>query len=155
MSSLFTPMVSRNSSRRDVVGDVGLEGRVAAHVLGDEVVVDVDHALVRGGVDAHEDALAGPAARHAHGALVPDPADVVADGPIGEEVVVARRHGPSSGVSSGLGGGGVMGFCEHSQWRRRWRGRQRRNTEADGGDEHRGASRTRDGGLRDCGDDCI
>ena len=75
-----------------LVGDVGLEGRVAPDVLGDESLTDVHPALVGGGIDPDTDPLAGPAPRHPHRSLVPDPPDVLADGTVGEQVVVARWH---------------------------------------------------------------
>ncbi len=99
-------------ARGHQLGDVGLERRVAADVLGHLGVVHVDDAFVGRRVESHEDAFAGPAARHADGALVPDPADVVADRRVGEEVVVARGHGGLEGrVERGppqrVGGAGV------------------------------------------------
>ena len=50
-------------ARLHEVGDVGLERRVAALVLGDLGVVEPDDRAVRGGVEAQHDPLAGPAAR--------------------------------------------------------------------------------------------
>ena len=113
VSSLFTPIVIRTSSpARRQVGDVGLERRVPADVLGDLGAVDVDHALVGGGIHTQHHAFAGPPARHPHRPLVPDPADVVADRLVGEHVVVAGRDRGLEGglelVGPRLGGGGVV-----------------------------------------------
>ena len=53
VSTLLTPIVSAELlPGAHHVGDVGLERRVAADVLGDEFVVHIDDALVGGGVDA-------------------------------------------------------------------------------------------------------
>ena len=67
VSRLSTTTVTRTSSPGSHVrGDVGLERRVAALVLGDLDVVDPDDGAVGGGVEAEDDALPGPAARHPH-----------------------------------------------------------------------------------------
>ena len=105
-------MIRTSSPARRQVGDVGLERRVSADVLGDLRAVDVDDALVGGGIHAQHHAFAGPPARHPHRPLVPDPADVVADRLVGEDVVVAGRDRGLEGglelVGPRLGGGGVV-----------------------------------------------
>ena len=113
VSSLFTPIVIRTCfARARQVGDVGLERGVAAYMLGDLGAVDVDDALVGGGIHAQHHTLAGPPAWHPHRPLVPDPADVVADRLVGEHIVVAGRDRSLEGglelVGPRLGGGDVV-----------------------------------------------
>jgi hypothetical protein len=79
--------------RRDDVGDVCLEGGETALVLGDLGVVYPHDRPMGGRAEPQEDPLAGPAAGHPHRGLVPGVADVIAHLGIGEDVVVAGRHG--------------------------------------------------------------
>ena len=76
----------------DDVGDVGLERRVAALVLGNLRLVDPDDRAVRRGVEAQHDPLATPSLRDARHGLVPGVADVVVYLGLREHVVVARRN---------------------------------------------------------------
>ena len=99
-SVLFTTTVTRTSSPGvDVLGDVGLERRVAALVADDLVVVHPHRRPVRRRLEVQHDPLAVPAARHPDGALVPDVAEVVAHRGVGGDVVEAGRHRPSSRAS--------------------------------------------------------
>jgi hypothetical protein len=65
-------------------------------MLGDEFVVDVDLALVRGSVDSYEYSSVFPAGGDSDGALVPYFADVITKGRLEEEVVVRRWDGTFS-----------------------------------------------------------
>ena len=73
-------------------GDVGLERRVAALVLGDLAAIDPHHRAMGGRAEAQDDPLAGPAGRDPGQGLVPHVADVVAGLRVGEDVVVAGGH---------------------------------------------------------------
>ena len=84
---------ARLLARAHVLGDVGLERRVAALVLDDLRVADPRRRAVRGGVEAQDDPLPVPAPRHADRALVPDVADVVARLARRHDVVEAGRDG--------------------------------------------------------------
>ena len=79
-------------TRSHVLGDVGLEGRVAAFVPGDLHVVDPDDGAVRGRVEPEHHPLIRPAPRHPDRGLVPGIAHVVAHRCVGRDVVVARRY---------------------------------------------------------------
>lgn len=82
--------------RAGELGDVGLEGEVAAHVADHLGVVDPHPGGVGGGAEAHEQALAVSQSRGVDDALVPGPAHVVVDLGLGGDVVVGggHRHGP-------------------------------------------------------------
>ena len=93
-----TTVIRFSAPSSTTLGDVGLERRVAALVLGDLRVADPDDAP-----GAWRRRSAGRSARRpsAPGTrtvrLVPDVADVVADARVGEDVVVARRARASRG----------------------------------------------------------
>src|SRR6185295_13681744 len=76
-----------------VLGDIGLERRVAALVLDDLRIAHPYRRSVRGGVEAKDDPPAVPSPRHANRALVPHVAHVVARLSRRHHVVEARRHG--------------------------------------------------------------
>jgi hypothetical protein len=81
-----------------VLGDVGLEGRVAALVGDDLGVADPDRRAVGRGLEVQGDPLPVPAARHPDRGLVPDVAEVVPLRRLGADVVEAGRHGHLPGI---------------------------------------------------------
>ena len=64
-------------TRRDVGGDVRLEGGVAALVAHDFAIPHPDRGAVGSGVEAEHNALVGPAAWHPRRGLIPHLANVV------------------------------------------------------------------------------
>jgi hypothetical protein len=77
----------------DEVRDVGFERRVAAFMLSNLCLTDPGDRPVRCGIDAKDDALSCPAGRHPDNGLVPDIANVVVNGWVDEEIVIASRNG--------------------------------------------------------------
>ena len=107
----------------DVVGDVGLERKVAPGMVGHLDIVDPDGGGVGGGLEVDDDAILGPAARDADFALIPDRADVITDCGVGGEILVGGRNchlgalrqqlgEPSLGLAAVLG---VEGEVPHSR----------------------------------------
>jgi hypothetical protein len=76
----------------DVVGDLDLERSVSPFVLENLDVVDPHSGPMGGGIEPEDGAHAGPAPRNENRPLVPDVADVVVDGGVHQDIVVAARH---------------------------------------------------------------
>ena len=55
------------------IGDIELNGDIAAFVLADEATVDPDHGAIVDGAEVEQDAAVGPVGGELDGAAVPDP----------------------------------------------------------------------------------
>jgi hypothetical protein len=85
-------------SGRDMVGDIGLERGVAALVRHHLHVVDPDRGAVCCRLEVEHNASSLPATRDPGSRLVPDVAEVVADGRLDCDVIEARWHSRLAGI---------------------------------------------------------
>ena len=81
-----------------MLGNVGLEGRVAALVGDDLRVVEPDGGAVRRGLEMQDHTATVPTAGNPHGRLIPDVAEVVAYRGVSGDVIETGRYGHLPGV---------------------------------------------------------